>query len=267
MIYNKKISIIIPCYNDGAFLNEVLSSINPDELPSNLEVIVVNDGSSDTNTLNILGEIVKQFSFVSVLHKSNGGLSSARNYGIRNSSGEFILPLDSDDLLEPSFVIEAALHLTNNPNTEIIFGNRRHFDGEDRIWKSNYDPIQQVYVNQLAATAMYRKSTFDKIGGYDESMKLGYEDWEFWIHAMSKGCNFYKLEMISYHYRIRSASMVQSITVKHHDEILTYIITKHLRFVMANYIELNRNLCESRNNYRVAFSNFLSVVKTKLFGQ
>jgi len=246
-----KVSIIIPCYNDGNFLPDVLGSIVPETMQYPTEVLVVNDGSTNEETLEILDGITIEHPHVRVLHKPNGGLSSARNFGVSKSIGEFILPLDSDDLLEPDFVNAAAKHLIDHPDSDIVFGNRRHFQDEDKVWIANYDPIQQVYVNQLPATAMYRRTTFEKIGGYDESMKLGYEDWEFWLHAMSKGCRFHKLEMISYHYRIRKESMVRSVTVQHHDQITRYIRIKHLDFVTTNYIGLRRELYEVKNNYRV----------------
>ncbi len=95
----KLVSIVVPCYNQAHFLDETLQSVL-DQSYSNWECIIVNDGSPD-NTEDIAKQWCNKDYRFTYLYKENGGLCSARNAGISISKGEFILPLDSDDIIAP----------------------------------------------------------------------------------------------------------------------------------------------------------------------
>lgn len=256
----KKISIIIPCFNDGKYLLDAIKSAAP-AIEMGAEVIVVNDGSTDLHTLDVLTHLPGP---IVVLHKENGGLSSARNYGIAQAKGDFICPLDSDDLLNHRFLSAALDILRRNDALDIVTGPRVHFEGETITKGVAIDPIRQIYINGLWATALYRKSVWEKLGGYDETMVNGYEDWEFWLHAMSLGMRFEKIDIPVYFYRVRMDSMVRKKTIDNHSSILAYMHQKHQAFFLKLYIEQVNAKHELRNDYRQLLKALFQVFLRKL---
>ncbi|MCC9935333.1 glycosyltransferase family 2 protein, partial [Streptococcus agalactiae] len=113
-----KVSIIIPVYNVQSFLNECIESVLA-QTYSNLEIILVNDGSTDNS-----GDICDYYSEIDgrifVFHKNNGGLSDARNYGISRATGDYIYLLDSDDYLYKEDAIERMVEFSEKYNSEIV---------------------------------------------------------------------------------------------------------------------------------------------------
>ena len=117
--FNSKISVIIPCFNHGLYINEAINSvINQSYL--NWEIIVINDGSTDNETISILNSIVETEK-IKVLNTANNGLASARNIGVKYSSGEFILPLDADDKIGSEYLQKAIDIISNNSNIKTKF--------------------------------------------------------------------------------------------------------------------------------------------------
>ena len=111
------ISVVIPCFNDGAYLPETISKLKT-QTYTNFEIIVVNDGSTDEATLEVLNLISDKG--VTVLHKENGRMSSARNHGVKYAKGKFIAALDADDYFDPSFFKKAVDILNIEPTTAVV---------------------------------------------------------------------------------------------------------------------------------------------------
>lgn len=251
-----QISVIIPCYNDGQYLPELLDSIWFKKSIS-YEVIIVNDGSTEEKTTDYLQKIQTNYT---IINKSNGGPSSARNYGIKSAKGDYILLVDADDVLVSSYFEKAFTMLEENNDIDIIFGDCKYFGNQNKYWKTDWDEFQQLYKNQLSITTLFRKSIWIATGGFDESMNNGYEDWEYWIHAMSKSFNFKYVPGISFKYRIKKES-TNTKAIKQHNEILKFIHLKHHDFLIQKYIALNRELHNVKNNrlhlFRFLFRNLL----------
>lgn len=256
-----KLSVIIPCYNDHEFLAEAIKSVHNENLPFEVEILVVNDGSSATETLAFLEALNAGNRSVTILNKTNGGLSSARNHGIKHSKGDYIMPLDADDLAEPKFM-ESAVELLEKDEADIVFGDVKRFGCEDRIWNASSDPKWQFIRNGMSATAIYKRAVFEQTEGYDETMLDGYEDWEFWLHAMRVGMRFRKVSGISFYYRIKERSMVTS-TQKKHEQILTYIRTKHLDYFVRVYKDVLSDSHDMKHNYRRLIYHLVELVKTR----
>jgi glycosyltransferase involved in cell wall biosynthesis len=119
------ISVIIPCYNDGKYLPETISKLKLQTLPAN-EIIIVNDGSTDTETIDILNQLEKD-PLIQILHKENGRMSAARNYGVAHAKGDIIVALDADDYFDPSFFKKAMDVLNNEPTTGVVTSYIRYF--------------------------------------------------------------------------------------------------------------------------------------------
>lgn len=212
------VSIVIPCYKQAHFLKDAIESVKC-QTYKDYEIIVVNDGSPDNTTevANLLG--------ARCIEKKNGGLSSARNAGIKAAKGEFILPLDADDKIHPEFLAKTMALMSE---ADIVSTWLRTFGNESREWgylKLNPILSEIRSINPINCCSLFRKSMWKDIGGYDEKMKDGYEDWDFWLSAAEKG---YKIKIIPeylFYYRKHSVSMLKDARSKH-DQILEYMRTK-----------------------------------------
>jgi glycosyltransferase involved in cell wall biosynthesis len=207
-----KVSIIIPCYNDGAMLREALGSVEQVRNANLLEVIVVDDGSSEAETTMILSEL--EDAGYCVVAQPNSGLGAARNTGIRLARGEFILPLDSDNRVRDAYLNEAASLLKDNPSLDVIYADAEYFGDRSGRWQiPEFDLFSLIRTNFIDACALYRKSLWEKVGGYDEHMpSMGWEDWDFWLRVAAYGSAFFHLPKIGFDYRVRRDSMlVQTI--------------------------------------------------------
>src|SRR5439155_4936911 len=209
---NGKVSIVIPCYNHGAMLREALASIDQVRNTNLLEVIIVDDGSSEPETTKILDELAKTGYWV--VSQPNRGVGAARNAGIRLAKGEFILPLDSDNRLRDVYLNEGVSLLKNNPTVGVIYADAEYFGERSGRWRiPEFDLLSLIRWNFIDACAVYRKSLWEKVGGYDEHMPwMGFEDWDFWLRVAAHGGAFFHLPKIGFDYRVRSDSMIVKTT-------------------------------------------------------
>jgi glycosyltransferase involved in cell wall biosynthesis len=254
------VSIVIPCFNAGKLLQETLDSVLP-LLGKEVEVVVVNDGSTDPITLEILQRHANSFC---VLNTENKGLSAARNAGIRQAKGKFIFPLDADDLMHPAFISAACTVLEQNPNVDVVAGDYEKFGAEIGKVVCRWDSRRQWYVNGITASSMFRKSMWEELGGYDEQMKEGYEDWEFWLAALAAKKRFEKLDLLAFYYRIRPNSMVRSMSMQLHERLLAYMHQKHHAAFLAGYIQQQNALHELNTDYRQLLNALFRLVVRKM---
>jgi glycosyltransferase involved in cell wall biosynthesis len=228
---NPLVSVIVPCYNLGVYIGEAIGSVlnQPYE---NVEVIIVNDGSTD-DTERILNEI--KHSKVQVIHTRNQGLSAARNTGILNSKGKYILPLDADDKISDSYITEAVSVLENDNQLGIVYGGSCYFgDLEGSQQLETFDMERMIFYNQIYCSAFFRRSDYDKTNGYDTGMIYGWEDWEFWLSILKMGRKVHFIDKPCFYYRIRNGSMVRNMT----DEQRVYL----RRRIYARHPELYEHL-------------------------
>lgn len=227
---NTLVSIIVPCYQQAHYLPEALQSIL-DQSYVYWECIIVNDGSPDTTEL-VAKEWLEKDSRFKYLYKENGGLSSARNAGIKTSLGEFILPLDADDVLHPDYLRRMVPVLENKDTLAIVSCYTKFFINkisnivyELKPTGANYRDL--MFENKLIATSLYRRICWQEVGGYDETMKKGFEDWEFWLNVTKRGWEFQFLEEFLFYYRKAKKSMLVD-TINHHAETnMEYIFRNH----------------------------------------
>ncbi|MGB3526585.1 MAG: glycosyltransferase [Flavobacteriales bacterium] len=235
-----KISVVITCYNLGHYLNEALDSVAERAGRGEVEVIVVDDGSTDPATIEVLDAMDPQL--YTLLRQRNMGLSAARNNGIEVARGKYIIPLDADNRLRPAMFEEVVSVLETKPEVDIVFGDAEYFDGrEGRFHMGPARLTELMERNRIDACAGFRKTLWERLSGYDEQMLLGYEDWEFWLRSLVSGANFHYTGVILFDYRVRAGSMVTN-TIKHRAGIEEYIFNKpELRFLRehrSTYLEL-----------------------------
>jgi glycosyltransferase involved in cell wall biosynthesis len=204
---NGKVSIVIPCYNHGAMLREALASIEQVRNANLLEVIIVDDGSSEVVTGKVLSEA--QEAGYSVVSQPNRGPSAARNTGIRLAKGEFILPLDSDNRLRDVYLNEGVSLLRENSSVGVIYTDIEHFgESSGPVQVPEFDLLSLIRAGFIDACALYRKHLWEDVGGYDEHMPwMGVEDWDFWLRVAFHGGTFVHLPKVGFDYRVRKDSI------------------------------------------------------------
>ncbi|PSB27227.1 glycosyltransferase family 2 protein [Stenomitos frigidus] len=233
------LSIIIPCYNHGEYLLEALSSIQACLDPV-YEVIIVNDGSHDPLTVNLLSYLKEQDYFI--LDQDNQGLAHARNNGIAKASGRYILPLDADNKIRTEYILKGIDVLDQNPDIGVVYGKPEWFGEVERIWQlpEKFDVSKLILSNYIDACAVYRKSMWEDCGGYDPHMPIaGLEDWDLWLSAIERGWNFHYVPEVLYDYRVRADSMVTKCALpENRSRLLKYICTKHASLYRTNFAQM-----------------------------
>lgn len=227
---NTLVSIIVPCYKQAHYLNVALQSVL-EQTYSNWECIIVNDSSPD-DTERVAKQWLEKNSHFQYLYKENGGLSSARNAGIKICKGEYILVLDADDILHPDYLTKLVPVLEEDDTKGVVscyskffFKNQKNIINELKPSGTHYWDL--MFENKLIATSLFRKKCWDEVGGYDETMKKGFEDWEFWLNITKRGWEFQFVEEFLFYYRKAKKSMLVD-TINHHAEAnMEYIFRKH----------------------------------------
>ncbi|MDD3436211.1 MAG: glycosyltransferase family A protein [Candidatus Gastranaerophilales bacterium] len=192
-----KVSVIIPCYNQGQYLQEAVDSVLASTY-ENIEIVIVNDGS--TEYLDVLEKFSAPKTIL--INHENQGVSVARNNGIKASSGKYILPLDSDDKIHPTYIEKAVKILEENEKIGIVYCRAEYFGAETGEWElKEYKFPNCLWENWIFNSAMYRKSDWEKTNGYNSEMVYGYEDWEFWLSLIENGVEVYKINEILFYYR------------------------------------------------------------------
>ncbi|WP_432222939.1 glycosyltransferase family 2 protein [Flavobacterium sp. TMP13] len=202
------VSLIIPCYNNEKYIKKTLTSVK-EQTYSSWECIIINDGSTDNSEETILNYIEGDPRFT-YKYQENQGVCTARNSAIKNfSKGKYILCLDGDDLISKNFIDETVEILESNTNV-IIATSKIQFFGRSRgnFKVASYDMATLLAENQLVITSLFRKDDFDKVGGFNNNMSEGLEDWDFWISILKNNpsgqiknapnaCFYYRLLNVS----------------------------------------------------------------------
>jgi glycosyltransferase involved in cell wall biosynthesis len=207
------VSVIVPCFNGGRFIDALLASLAAQTF-RDFEIIIVDDGSTDGSTQQKLASLGPD---VQVVHQENRGLPGARNTGFRAAKGHYVLPLDCDDTIEPSFLAETVAALDSaRPGIGFVFTHMRLVGGMEGIMPRAFNRFDQLMLNHLPYCMLIRKSAWQTAGGYDETMGGGYEDWEFNIRLATAGFHGLELAKPLFVYRISSEGMLLSRSARMH---------------------------------------------------
>lgn len=228
-----KVSIIVPCYNQELYIKETLQSIK-NQTYTNWECIIVNDGSTD-KSIEIVKKYIEEDLRFQILTIPNGGLSNARNQGIKSASGEYILPLDGDDKIHPDYLKLAIDVFKNDSNVDLVYCNAELFGYETGFWQlPDYTYDYMFQGNCIFCSAIYRKEDYyTKTKGYDINLIYGYEDWEFWLQLLNENSKVVKLENVLFYYRRHKVSMSKTILLEDRSKwTYNYVYKKHFRKLM-----------------------------------
>jgi len=195
-------AVVIPCFNDGTYPREAVASIQEDEP---VEVVVVDDGSTDPATLACLDELER--SGVTVVHQDNAGPGVARTTGFSTSSAPYVFVLDADDLMEPGVLGQMADMLDRRPEIGFVWGDYVLFGAQRGAYRSpeKWLPWTLTYVNPYPVCSMFRREVLERAEGWQGR---GYEDWDLWvrlaalgIEGASAGRTVYRRRLIEAHGR------------------------------------------------------------------
>ena len=259
------ISIIVPCYKQAHYLPETLDSVS-EQTYSDWECIIVNDGSPD-NTEQIAKIYCQKDPRFKYLYKENGGIADARNYGIKNSHGEYILPLDSDDKISPQYIEKAIFYFEHHPNTKLVYCMADRFGGKNEPWViEDYSYQKIIWSNIIFCSAIYRRTDFDQTTGYNVNMKYGLEDWDFWLSLLDEKSHVYRIPEILFHYRYRENSRNEMVARHRMNETLRQIYRNHKDIYnpyAENLIQLYNN-CKSNESFKKDYEMVIHSISYKL---
>ena len=210
-----EVSVVLPCFNAAEHLPRALNSLRAQSL-GDIEIIIVDDGSTEPSTLAYLDGLPGD---VRLLRQSNQGLPAARNAGIDVARGAYVTPLDCDDWLEPEFLEKTLAALRANPEAGFAFTHLALEGDAGGVLRKQYNFFEQLFLNQLPYCLMMPKQVWRDAGGYDSTLRQGYEDWEFNIRLGGRGLFGVVVPEPLFHYRVRRAGMLQSLSSTMHGEL------------------------------------------------
>lgn len=249
---NVKVSVIVPCFNQAKYLEEALESVL-EQTFENWECIVVNDGSPDS-TEEVVTKWIALDTRFKYLYQNNLGVSAARNLGISHAKGKYILTLDADDKIDSHYIEKALGEFKNNVNLKIVYCQARKFGDTDEVWKlPKFSLYNLASNNMIFCSAVYKKNDWVLVGGYDENMKSGFEDWEFWIALLKSGGKVMQLDYFGFFYRIKKTSRTKKINQPIRDELFKYMSIKHADFFVeqfGSFFTLRNKIAVMENRYK-----------------
>jgi glycosyltransferase involved in cell wall biosynthesis/peptidoglycan/xylan/chitin deacetylase (PgdA/CDA1 family)/SAM-dependent methyltransferase len=221
------VSVIIPCYNLGAYVNDAVQSVLDQTYPD-FEILLIDDGSTDPVTRNLFASYRRPKT--RVLRTENQGVARTRNLGIREAAGRYVSCLDADDLFEPTFLERTVALLESDTSAAFASCWLTAFGESSFLW--NRGTCEFPYLlgeDTVRSAALMRKEAVQAVGGYDTAMPLpGYEDWDLAIGLVERGLRGRIVPEALFRYRIRPGSMTASCTApENHARLMRYIVDKH----------------------------------------
>jgi glycosyltransferase involved in cell wall biosynthesis len=200
-----KVSIVVPCFNQEAFIGETLESVKRQRF-DDWECIVVNDGSTDGSQA-IIDRYVKKDQRFLTFTKENGGVASARNFGFAQARGSLFVPLDGDDKLHPDFLWLCFERFALRPETDLVHTKTKRIGDSRKVWHlPSYSYEKLLWQNMIVNTSMFRRDAFLATGGYAQDMRHGFEDWEFYIRLLKPESVVEFVNLPLFYYRVKKGS-------------------------------------------------------------
>ena len=201
----ERVSVIMPCYNDGQYIEEALYSLRA-QTYLNWELIVIDDGSDEPETLRVL-EQLEEMPYVRLLHTNHVRPAGARNAGIQAARGTYILPLDADDTIEPTYMEKAVKILNENPHVGVVYCKADLFGEQSGPWGlPDYSLRAMLQDNIVFVTSMFRREDWERVGGFNTNMHAGMEDYDFWLSILELDREVVQIPEVLFHYRIKPKS-------------------------------------------------------------
>ena len=267
-----KVSIIIPCFNQAKFIPETLDSVLA-QTYQNWECIIIDDGSYD-NSREIVQDYIDKDSRFSYIYQENQGPAAARNNGIQHSYGDFILPLDADDLIADTYIEKAISVFVSNPDFKIVYCKAKKFGACNQIWDlPDYSYEKFIWENMIFCSSIFKRKDYDKTNGYNSNMRDGLEDWDFWLSLLNPSDKVYRIDEILFFYRIKNTSrnthaeeieheLLQKMYMNHKEKYEPYMkdfinIKRHRDLAQRQYSTLKKHEQDILNSKEYRLGLFL----------
>lgn len=252
---NPLVSVIIPCYNHQEYIVKTVQSALASTYKL-IEIIIINDGSTD-DSWEVISKLEKQYKNIIAINQSNSGPSHARNTGIRQACGSFILPLDGDDLISKDYIFGAIEEFKKSNNTKLVYCQAEKFGVKNGFWKLRPFSLHELAKeNMIFVSAIFKKEDWLNVGGFDEKLREGWEDWEFWISLLKSGGNVIKIPSVGFYYRISNKSRRKIFDKKGKNKTIDYLNVKHKDFFdkyLKGPLHYQRSLSRFLNNIKNIF--------------
>lgn len=234
-------TIIIPCFNHGPFVREaVASALNQSDAQT--RVILIDDGSTDGRTPADCDACatLPGADRLTILHQPNRGLPATRNRGASLATTDYLAFLDSDDWIEPAFVSRlASLLPIDSPDLSHAYCQERLVDKGVGIWRvPDWDPLLMMITNIHPVTCLVRRDRFEAVGGFNESMTGGYEDWDLWLKFVERGWRGVRLREPLFTWRRHSDSTMVMNVIHNHAALYERLRRQHADLYTRHALEL-----------------------------
>ena len=237
-----RVSVVIPCYNYGRYLKACVDSVVQQSF-QDVEIIIVNDGSTD-DSLEVAKALLETHASqqITVIDQHNAGEPAiSRNRGIEKAVGDYLLCLDADDKISPTFLTETVTALEQNPEFSIAYPVVQEFDQGQAKWASfAYDPYVLLHWNFVPVASVFRRQVWQDAAGYAQNIR-GHEDWDFWIEAAQRRHFALSVPSAIFYYRIHGQSLLTTTTQAEN----------HQRLILKAKLVLNHAslYSEAQNNW------------------
>ncbi len=230
------VSVIIPCYNHGRYLDEAVASVVAQMYPD-WELIIVDDGSTD-DTAAIAERLIATYADrnMRLIRQANQGLSASRNTGIAAAKGTYILPLDADDALEPGMLAATTPILDAQPEIGFVYTDVLMVGVETTRWSGGAYAVQKLLFDcPMVPMTLFRREAWSTVGGFRADLQpQGYEDWDFWLSLAQAGWLGYHVPQLLVRYRRSNNSMLAQ--ARRHDlELRAQLILRHAELYSASF--------------------------------
>lgn len=249
------VSILTPYFNTEDFFAETFISVQAQSL-QNWEWIIVDDGSTDEISVERLKNITDKDDRIKIIRQKNAGPSAARNTAFKNSSGRYVFLLDSDDMVEPTYLEKCVWFLDSNPEFSFCNSYSVVFDEKEYLWTNGFERGKaHLQANSGPPISVIRRSAYDDSGGFDESILFGHEDWDFWLSMAKAGHWGYTIKEYLQWYRKRNTGRFEKIMA---DKNINKEFEKH---ISQKYKGLEKSFPTPVRRHPQPFENIESRVK------
>jgi glycosyltransferase involved in cell wall biosynthesis len=210
---NSLVTVVIPCYNQAKYLSEAVQSVVKQTF-NDFEIIIVDDVSPDDTeqaAKSLMSKYWNTYNISYMKMPKNMGATNARTAAIKTSRSEFILPLDADDKLDPTYLEKTVNLLHYNPDVAFAYTNTQHFGQANSFWiQPEYDFQKLLRGNYISYCSLIRRDAFNKVGGYDLKNRNYWEDYQLFLQLGKYGYYGLHIPERLFHYRVHAESSMQS---------------------------------------------------------
>ena len=262
-----RVSVVMPVFNAGRWLPQALASVDAQTF-RDFELVVVDDGSTEERTRALLDAAARRPG-VTVHRTENRGPSHARNLAIERARGAYILPLDADDWLAPTFLARTVGVLDAEPDVGVAFTWVGLVGGHHGVWRTGEFSVQDLLVRcTVHVTSLFRREIWSAVGGYDPRFVESSEDWDFWLGAAARGVTGRCIpEVLAYYRRSETSRERHARSPGIGSRLMRTLVTKHRALYEANLVDAFAGMYEEREKVSLMLERFYDHPVTRMLLQ